>query len=236
MSESLVIGDLSFALRRSARRKTVGITIDRDGALILTAPIDCPLELIERTARDKQFWIYTKLAEKELLFKPGKTKEFVNGEGFYYLGRSYRLLLVGSSPSDASVPALCLHHGRFMLRRDERHHAREHFINWYIEHGRPWLQRRVDLFVHRIGVEPRTVEVRDLGFRWGSCGRDGSLHFHWRTVLLPPSIIEYIVTHELVHVIEPHHTPAFWARLERIIPDFSTRKQWLAENGATYAL
>ncbi len=69
---------------------------------------------------------------------------------------------------------------------------------------------------------------RDLGHRWGSCGKGGKLCFHWRSILLPSSIVEYIVVHELVHLHEPHHTPVFWTRVERAMPDFAKRKQWLA--------
>jgi predicted metal-dependent hydrolase len=229
MTESLAIGDLYFALQRSDRRKTVGITIDRGGELILTAPSDCPLEAIKRIAEEKRFWIYTKLAEKELLFHHKIEKEYVNGEGFYYLGRSYRLLITSS----VSAP-LRLHQGRFILRSNEQHHAQKHFINWYIEHAQPWLQRRVNFLADRIGVSPKAIQVRDLGFRWGSCSCSGTLNFHWRTILLPPRISEYIVCHELVHLHEPHHDRQFWQRLERAMPDFASRKQWLAENGSRF--
>jgi hypothetical protein len=93
----------------------------------------------------------------------------------------------------------------------------------------------VDRFRGRIGVEPSDVLVRDLGHRWGSCGKGDKLYFHWRSILLPPSIVEYIVVHELVHLHEPHHTPAFWTRVERAMPDFAKRKQWLAENATQIA-
>ena len=89
-------------------------------------------------------------------------------------------------------------------------------------------------FSGRVGVEPSGVAVRDLGHRWGSCGKGGKLYFHWRSILLPPSIVEYIVVHELVHLHEPHHTPEFWTRVERAMPDFARRKQWLAENAQRF--
>ena len=230
MSESLVIGDLYFALQRSDRRKTVGITIERGGELILTAPSDCPLDVIERIAEEKRFWIYTKLAEKELLFTHYTEKEYVNGEGFYYLGRSYRLLIVSAS---VSAP-LRLHQGRFMLRSDVLNRAQEHFTHWYIERAHPWIQKRISLFANRIGVKTSKVKVQDLGFRWGSCSSNGNLNFHWRTILLPPRIIEYIVAHELIHLHEPHHDTQFLKCLERAMPDFASRKQWLAENGSRF--
>lgn len=231
MSETLVIDDLRFALLRSARRKTVGITVERDGSLALRAPEDCPVRRVEEIVREKRFWVYTKLAEKERLFRPERPKEYVSGETFYYLGRSYRLKLVGSAPGDGTPP-LHMHQGRFLLRRDAVPGAEHHFVRWYTDHGRPWLARRTAQFADRIGVRPAGVEVRDLRFRWGSCNAAGGVNFHWRVVLLPPRIIEYIVAHELVHLLVPDHSAEFWMRLEQAMPDFGARKQWLAEQGS----
>ena len=135
MSRSLVVDGLAYELRRSQRRTTIGITVDRDGSLILTAPHDCPTQTIEQTARKKGLWVHTKLAEKRLLFRPKPPKEYVTGEGFYHLGRSHRLLLV--DPPEDRTPALCLRRGRFELRRDERHRADEHFVAWYVRNGQP---------------------------------------------------------------------------------------------------
>jgi predicted metal-dependent hydrolase len=235
VSETLQIDNLAFALRRSPDRTTVGITVDRDGSLVLCAPVDSPVDLIERIVRDKLAWVYAKLAQKELLLSPGRRTEFVSGEGFHYLGRSYRLALIESHPGAPTVP-LRLHHGRFQLRRDERHRASEHFVAWYIGHGAPWLEYRVNLLAGRVGVAPPSIEVCDLGNRWGACRSDGSLAFHWQTVCLPPRIIEYVVAHELVHLREPHHRRTFWQRLERVMPDFATRKDWLAQHGSGYQL
>lgn len=236
MKETFIIDDLHFLIKRSSKRKTVELTIDRNGELIIHAPEDYPKDLIKKIAQRKRFWIHTKLPEKELLLRLGKSKEFVNGEGFFYLGRSYRLLLITEVDSNkVSIPVLRLHQGRFMLRRDEKQRGREHFIKWYIKHGEPWIRKRIDLFSDRIGSSPDVIKVRDLSFRWGSCS-NGRVNFHWRNILLPSKIIEYIVAHELVHLHEPHHTKDFWNRLERTMPDFEVRKHWLAENGARYYL
>ncbi len=233
MTDTLAVDGLTYELRRSPRRATIGITVDRDGSLILTAPEDCPEATIEETARKKQMWVHTKLAEKRLLFRPRAPKEYVTGEGFQYLGRSYRLLLVDAE-DDSPTPALRLRGGWFELRRDERHRAGEHFVGWYTRNGEPWIRRRVGLLADRIGAEPASVSVRELGYRWGSCGPGGNLNFHWRTLCLPPRMVEYVIVHELVHLVEPHHGPGFWRRVERVIPDFADRKRWLAENGGRY--
>jgi predicted metal-dependent hydrolase len=98
------------------------------------------------------------------------------------------------------------------------------------------LDTQIAALVNRVGASPRSVQVRELGYRWGSCGHKGDLYFHWRVGMLPRTMIEYVVVHELVHLIEPHHTNAFWDRVERILSDWCDRKQWLAQNGATYDL
>lgn len=232
MNESLTVGDLAFAIRRSDRRRTIGITVDRAGELIVDAPTDCPLTTLETIVRRKSHWIYTKLAEKELLVQPSTPKQFVSGEGFYFLGRSYRLLL--TTPDDKQVAALQLMRGRFILRRDEQCNAERHFVNWYIEHGKPWLSNRILLFATRIGVTPMSMTIRELGFRWGSCSPRGQVNFHYRVMQLPPRIIDYLVVHELVHLLEPKHNEEFWKRIRFVIPDFFARRRWLADNGAHF--
>lgn len=124
-----------------------------------------------------------------------------------------------------------LERGRFKMLRSAAPTGREHLMRWYEDKAVPWLTKHVEHFRTRLSVNPGGLSVQDLGYRWGSCGKGGRLYFHWRAILLPPRIAEYIVAHELVHLLEPHHTPAFWKRLERALPDFAGRKQWLREHG-----
>lgn len=223
---TLTVGDLSFEVQRSARRSSVQITVDRGGELLLSAPEACPTSTLERFVREKRFWVYTKLAERDALSTPARSKEFVSGEGFLYLGRSHRLLLV----DEQDVP-LKLEQGRFKLLRRGAGAGREHFVRWYKDRAQPWLTSRVERLQPRVGVDPDGVTVQDLGYRWGSCGKGGRLFFHWRAILLPPRVVEYVVVHELVHLMEPHHTPGFWRHVERVMPDFEARRRWLAERG-----
>lgn len=222
----LVVDDLTLAVRHSPRRRTMQITVDRDGSLVVSAPPDTGRSKLAAFVREKQFWIYKKLAEKAELQHPLPRKEFVNGEGFLYLGRSYRLKLVSEQDEPLKLIA-----GRFNLRKDVLTHARETFIRWYSDRGRAWLTEKVKALAPPMDVHPTEIRVQDLGYRWGSCGKGNRVYFHWKTMLLPRPIAEYVVVHELVHLHEPHHTPAFWARLERTMPDFDRRKAWLAQNG-----
>lgn len=225
-ADQLRVDDLQFNIRRSPRRKTMQITVERSGTLILSAPPDVKLSQLRAFVLEKRFWIYTKLAKKDRLQRQVPRKEFVGGEGFLYLGRSHRLTYV-----DAQDAPLKLVNGRFALRRDAAPMAREHFIRWYSERARVWISSLVAGYCSRLEVAPAGLKVQDLGYRWGSCGKGDWLYFHWKSILLPARIAEYVVVHEMAHLHEPHHTPAFWLRVERAMPDYAQRKVWLAEHG-----
>lgn len=227
MDEACIqVDDLPFTVRRSTRRRTMEITVERTGELILSAPPEVGMAQLRAFVSEKRFWIYTKLAEKDRLQRQVPRKEFVDGEGFLYLGRSHRLKWVESQDAP-----LKLVNGRFALRHDAQAGAREHFIRWYSERARVWLSGRVADYQSRMEVAPAGVKVQDLGYRWGSCGKGNWLYFHWKTILLPARIAEYVLVHEMAHLHEPHHTPAFWLRVERAMPDYAQRKAWLTEHG-----
>jgi predicted metal-dependent hydrolase len=220
MNETLAIDDLLFALRYSARRKTVGIMVGGDGSLEVCAPAGCARGEIEACVRRRLAWVYARLGERR---GGGRVeKEYVSGEGFAYLGRSYRLLLV-----DGEGPALRLAGGRFLLRKGEAVRGAEHFARWYSEHAGPWLARQVGRFAGRMGVSEPAVEVADLGGRW-SAVEEGRVRFHWRVICLPPSIIEYVVADALAR------RAGDAALVGRVLPDGEERRRWLAENGGRY--
>ena len=199
--ETLTVDELTFEVRRSPRRKTLEITLDRAGDLIIAAPPEVGQERLTDFVREKRFWLYAKMAEKESLQQPLETKEFVSGEGFPYLGRSYRLLLV----DDQDVP-LKLEAGRFKLLRSLAPQGREHFISWYTDHARTWLQHRLRGWTSRMGLQPKGVDLRDLGFPGAHAGRLGT-----STSTGPPScsasVVAYVIVHELAHLREPNRPP-----------------------------
>lgn len=225
-TRSLVVKDLRFELRRSARRRALEITVERDGALVLSAPPDVAEAQLHAFVQRKRMWVYRQLARRDALPDEMPRKVFTDGEGFSYLGRNYRLRLVAES--DAAVK---LAGGRFVMPKALARDGREQLVRWYCEHARPWITAKVADYAARMEVAPAGVRVQDLGYRWGSCGKGDWLYFHWKSILLPARIAEYIVVHEMVHLHEPHHTPEFWRRVERAMPDYTLRKDWLARHG-----
>lgn len=222
----LVVNDLRFEVRRSDRRRAMEIIVDRGGELILSAPPDVPDARLRDFVQRKRMWVYRQLVRRDALGRDMPTKVFTDGEGFAYLGRSYRLRLVPDS--DVAVK---LQGGRFVMPKRLARNGREHLIRWYCERARPWLSSKVADYAARMEVAPVGVRVQDLGYRWGSCGKGELLYFHWKAILLPARIAEYVVVHEMAHLHERHHTPDFWLRVERVMPDYAGRKSCLAERG-----
>ena len=204
-----------FKVASPRQRKTIEITVERDASLVLKAPPAVTIERATRFVAAKRQWVYRKLVEKDALTGPPVVKKFVEGEGFAYLGRSHRLTL---TPEGTGVR---LHRGRFHLPTAEAHQGAAAMRCWYTEVGSKWLQNRSRSWAARLGEQSVTVEVRDLGYRWGSARPHTGpqrIHIHWATLQLPPSLIDYILVHELAHLQEANHTPTFWSIVARLMP------------------
>lgn len=225
-SARVLVDGLSFDIYRSARRNTLQITVDRSGDLTVTAPDRATDADITGFIEEKLLWIHTKIEEKARLQRKAPVKQFVDGEGFLYLGKSYRLRIVDDQFGDLALVA-----GRFRLHRNKVPKAREVFIQWYTRNARMWFALKVAEYAKRMGVEIQELKVQDLGYRWASFSSEGRIQFHWKAILLPPRIAEYVIVHELAHAFHPNHTQAFWLTIERALPDWKLRKLWLAEYG-----
>ena len=222
---------VSYEVVRS-RRTSADVIIERDGSILVRAPEGVDDEQIDNIVVSKHFWIFKSLAEWRDMNATRVLREYKNGEGFLYLGRAYRLLLV----SDQDEP-LQLKNGRFTLRRDLVDHgemaaAKAAFRDYYIARGHDRIRRRVDYFAPKIGVTTTAVDVRELGNRWASCSPTGTLAFHWKCMMAPLTIVDYIVVHELCHFYNRDHTDAFWNEVDKVMPDYRERKEWLRKNGA----
>lgn len=213
-------------------RSTTDIIIERDGSILVRAPTWASDEQVAGTVEAKHYWIYKGLAEWRDLNATRVLREYKSGEGFLYLGRAYRLRLTGDQDED-----LKLKDGRFCLRRalverGEIEPARTAFRNFYATKGLERISARVAYYAPKVGFKPGSVEVRELGHRWASCSPRGHLAFHWKCMMAPATIIDYIVVHELCHLHHRDHTSAFWNEVDKILPQFRERKEWLRRNGA----
>lgn len=226
------VRDIEYRLLPGAARQTTDIVIERDGLISVRPPLRLTPEQVDQTVLAKRMWIYRNLAEWRDLNATRVVREWVNGESFLYLGCNYRLLLV----SEQDEP-LKLKDGRFQLLRSViesggKQAAHQTFETFYKEKGLGRLAQRVTHFASKVGVSPGAVFVKDIGYRWASCLRNGDLHFHWKCLMAPATMIDYIVVHELCHLHHRDHSAAFWNEVDKVLPDYHDRKEWLRIRGA----
>jgi hypothetical protein len=234
--ERIAIKDLTVEVIRSPRRKTVELSVDRDGRILLYTPENAGQEKLEAMVWEKLLWIYRQLGRKEEELYQMPAKEYVTGEGSYYRGRKYRLKLIDDIRSVRNGNHLVFQGGRFLMPRLLAGKGHGIFIDWYTKRASDWIARRMRLLQDRVGSIPESIEIRDLGFRWGSCTEKGKIFFHWRLILLPPERIDYLLLHELVHLHEHNHSPAFYERLRRAALEHEIHEEWLRRNGDQYCL
>ncbi|HEY5386396.1 MAG TPA: YgjP-like metallopeptidase domain-containing protein, partial [Thermoleophilia bacterium] len=153
--ESLAVEDLVFAVRWSRRRRTIGLSVSREGELRVLAPAGVSARKLESAVRAKLPWVRRKLAEFDALGPPPPPPRFVDGERLPYLGRTYRLALVEAAGSHGAPVAL--RHGRFELASGLDGEARAAFVRWYTERARTRLGARVAHYAALVGATPAGV-------------------------------------------------------------------------------
>ena len=217
-------------------RKTVGINIDLEEGVVVRSPKRLNDKKIEEIVKNKSDWILKKLDKLgEIKDKP-VSKEFMSGEKLSYIGRRYRLKV--KEDKDVKKAKVKLYQGKFIvkvnpkLKDDKRRETiRDEFISWYREHADEKINERVDKYKDKIGVRPNKIKVKKQKKRWGSCSSKGNLNFNWKLIMAPMSVIDYLVVHELIHLLHPNHSREFWDTVETIIPDYEEKQEWLRVNG-----
>lgn len=219
--------DIEFNLQKN-KRKTISIYVEPDGEINVLAPEKISEDEINQIIKKKRYWIYKSLSEMEQLNETKVEREIKNGEGFLYLGKSYKLKIL----KNLNRP-LTLKQGRFYLDKSSTDNAKEYFKDFYKNKGRIHISTRIEYYKKKLGVNPPQLRIMELGNRWGSCS-DKYINFHWKIMMAPMKIIDYVIVHELTHLIEINHTDKFWEIVESVLPDYKERREWLKVMGARF--
>lgn len=126
----------------------------------------------------------------------------------------------------------CFCLSRELIEQGGKDAARRAFEQFYTDKGQLRFAERVAFFAPKVGVSAAGIKVKNMGYRWASCGTSGVLNFHWKCMMAPPRIIDYIVVHELCHFHHRNHSDAFWNEVDKVMPDWREKKEWLRKRGA----
>lgn len=227
----MILDGIDITIEKTDRRKTVSIFIERNGSVKVLAPITTSDEKVEAAVKSREYQIFTKLAKwKEL--NQGKVKrEYVNGQSFLYLGRNYRLKIT----ENQDVP-LKISGGFFHLDKKYLNKADKAFKDFYRDKAEKKIKERMKLIEAKFQDKPTAIKVLELQNRWASWTPKNGLNFHWKCIMAPVSVLDYIITHEMVHLKFANHSTEFWNELDKKMPDYREHENWLKQNGVKMSL
>ena len=217
---------MRYELTRSNRR-TLALTLTHEGALIARAPLRMPLAQIEAFIAEKQGWVEKTRARLASLPSSQQALTLADGATLPYLGGTLTL-------ARAPVSRVAAQDGRLLLPFAAADLAP--VCRWVEAQARQMLAVRVKALASALSLHPKTLRLSSAKGRWGSMSTRGTLSLNRSLLFCPPDIVDYVIVHELCHIAHPNHSPAFWALVERHMPDYRTRRAWLKTHNTLIAV
>ncbi len=236
-SISTEYGRISFRLVRSHRRKTVAIHVNENADVSVLAPFFIKQDMIFDFIREKSCWIVNKIEEvkKRQIFL--EKRRFDNGFMFLFLGHKYPLIVVEDENRskharidfDGTAWTIKLPY-TIQDRREDI--IKKKLIGWYKIQAKELLPSRVFYYSRIIGVESvNKIVVKTQKRLWGNCDYTAKIiRLNWQIILAPLKVIDYVVVHEICHLIFPNHSRRFWRKVGEIFPQYKESRRWLREH------
>lgn len=214
-----------------SNRKTFEIKIQPPDIITVRSPKRARKKDIINLMKKKENWILMKLEELKEVEYVKKEKEFIDGELFLYLGKEYPLNI--KIDKGLRKPIIEITEGELYIKTNilEVDKLRKAAEMWYREKTLEIILEKVEILYKYFNVEPNSIRVKQQKKRWGSCNSKRDLMFNWRLSMAPSYVVEYIVLHEMCHMVHMDHSKKFWVLVEEIMPDYKERRKWLKKYG-----
>ncbi|MEI7425513.1 MAG: SprT family zinc-dependent metalloprotease [Candidatus Moraniibacteriota bacterium] len=212
-----------------SKRKNIALVISHDATLIVRAPMRTPLNYIEKLVEEKFVWIERKMQEANNRPKAVK-KTFQSGEEFLYQGELYKIKLTDELTIQITDDFELLFPKVFLWRSHTR------MLGWYKKQAQEIIVERTEIIAEKLKLNYSSLKISNAKTNWGSCGPKNSLNFNWRLIMAPSMIIDYVIIHELIHILEKNHSAKFWEKVVTVMPEYKKNRRWLKENGKALTL
>lgn len=212
---------------RYRRRKTFAIKISVAEGVSLSVPIGTSRATILNIIQKKSNWIVQKLNELKERADRFKKHNFDEGETFTYLGKNFRFR--SKLIKNLKSPKVKLYQGKFLVETGTREKSvlRSAMISWYKTKALEKCRERIAFYQNHFQIQPGSIKLIDRRGRWGSCSSKGDIRFNWRCIMLPVRLLDYIVVHEMCHLVFMNHSKHFWEEIKKILPDYRERRKVL---------
>lgn len=223
-SQIILLGGqkIAYTLIRS-RRKSIGLQINQQG-LRISAPLHTPLPYIDNVLQQKAGWITKKLTQWQE--KKSLNPVWTLDAAYPLLGEPWRITIKPGGEITLA-PQLA-----FAITQPPEieltpHRIEKFVMNWYRQQATTCFQQRIAIYAQKLALPAPPFRLSQAKTRWGSCNSRGIISLNWRLIQLPLHLIDYVVAHELAHLIEMNHSEAFWEVVERACPGYREMRQAL---------
>lgn len=215
---------VGVTVKVSARAKSYRLSLPPGRPPLLTLPAHGRWGEAEAFLQRQRHWLAARIK------RAPQSAPFADGGTVPLRGVPHRIVATGQVRgrvqfADGDEPTL-------LVPGDPEHQARR-LTDWLREQALADLQQRTAFHAARLGVTVKVVRLRDQRSRWGSCSSTGTITYNWRLILAPPFVLDYVAAHEVAHLVEMNHSPAFWAAVGRTLSEYEKGRAWLKAHGAT---
>lgn len=228
-TEQINVGDIEIDLIRS-RRRSLSLEVGNQGVKV-RAPLRLSKSIIIEFINSRQHWLKQRLEERPA---PLEKIELVNGAELPLYGKPITLRVLENQRGTAQLENNVLRLPVSQGSRTLKERTQNKLIQFYKKTALAQLEQCISTYALPMGVditESTTIKVREYKRRWGSCDSQGNLSFNWRIIMAPSTVLDYVVIHELAHHHEFNHSKRFWNHVERQMPDWKEKHDWLQHNG-----
>jgi predicted metal-dependent hydrolase len=225
---------MEYEIVRS-KRKTVAIEVKED-KIIVKCPYRCSKAYIDSVINKNKLWI--EQTHKKIMERSEKRLKYVDGQIVYYLGRPYELEFNYDLKN-----SLQLKQDKFMFTLESskkgdntllEEMAKDMLMNWFRKEAKEYLNKRTFELADKLGVSVNKVYIKNVKTIWGSCSSKNNINYNIKLISMPEGVIDYVIIHELCHTLERNHSDKFWALVEKVIPDYKERRNFLNTSSSKY--
>ena len=220
-----------YTLKRSRRRlRTTALSISPSGQIIVIAPIWVPKKNIDEFVASKSDWISKQLSN----IKPKRSLKYAHGEMHLYFGEKYPLNFIYTDTNKIKVKFLFNKINIYL--KDGNQDVQKALLAWYLDNGKRIITTKVNYFCNQVKAEYNRITLKKVSSIWGSCSHKNNLNFNRKLIMAPHGIVDYVIIHEVCHLIYHNHGQNFWKLVASLDPKFKTHRLWLKQNSHLLSL
>lgn len=219
---------INYKVIRS-NRKTIAIVIQPTKEVIVRAPKQISFDKIKNIVQSKGDWIIKKRNDMpEIMIQ--EERDYTQGDKILYKGNEYIIKVINKVGISRSTILLKEKEIVVVCKPKEKKKIQELLLEWYKGMAKSLVKERIEFYMPQINKPIGDIRIKSQRKRWGSCSSKGNLNFNWKIVMMPDDMFDYIIVHELCHLKHLNHSKLFWESVEKILPDYKVREQWIKEN------